>query len=539
MGCVRRRSYRDKATGKVKRSARLFIRYRDATGRTREEAAFSDHRSSVALLAKRENQAAQGIVNLDDSVARHRKVALASHIEDFDRHMAASGAGELHRRHVGSALRAAFAHIGATHPDQVTTSKIEGYLLDRQAAGRSAKSRNHDRAALNGFFRWGIQDGRWVRNPVASIKATNADADPRRRRRAMSADELRAVVAAARTRPRAAYHATHSDAPEDFLAKLDVQGEERSVIYCIGALVGLRRSELHALVWGDLDLASDPPVVVLRAETTKARRADTLPLAPGAAAALRAWRETWVRVNWRVPGPRDRVFRLVNHGLLEAFWHDCDAAEVARETEAGRLDIHSLRHSTASFLCGAGVPAKTAQELMRHRDCRTTLKTYAHLMPLDRQDAVKRLPDPFAAAGEKVTAKAVGSSLTPAERPLLRPLVMHTTPHNAAQDGTGEGASTVGRDAVSPCAVAQNGNASQHLTQDAARRYVVGLVGVEPTTLPLSGARSGQVSYRPKRNAGWPTSLANGSTVGRVVRIGSAPGSDGKAANRQFSSDKR
>lgn len=51
---------------------------------------------------------------------------------------------------------------------------------------------------------------------------------------------------------------------------------------------GLRRGELRQLRWGDLHLAAPQPYVQLRAENTKNRKADVLPLHPDLAALLKA-----------------------------------------------------------------------------------------------------------------------------------------------------------------------------------------------------------------------------------------------------------
>lgn len=63
---------------------------------------------------------------------------------------------------------------------------------------------------------------------------------------------------------------------------------------------------------------------------------------------------------------------------------------------------------------------------------------------------------------------------------------------------------------------------------------VVGLVGVEPTTLPLSGARSGRVSYRPKRIADWQPPLVRSGDLWGPHASGRANGPTGRVANRQL-----
>jgi integrase len=70
------------------------------------------------------------------------------------------------------------------------------------------------------------------------------------------------------------------------------------------------------------------------------------------------------------------------HGALSA-----EAAGIRK------IGWHVLRHSFASQLVMRGVPLKAVQELLGHRDIRTTMR-YAHLSPQSRRDAVERLSAP-------------------------------------------------------------------------------------------------------------------------------------------------
>ena len=63
----------------------------------------------------------------------------------------------------------------------------------------------------------------------------------------------------------------------------------RALVYMVALLTGLRRNELKLLRWGDVYLNEDPRVE-LRAETTKSRRSDTIPLAPQLVTELRTIR---------------------------------------------------------------------------------------------------------------------------------------------------------------------------------------------------------------------------------------------------------
>lgn len=62
---------------------------------------------------------------------------------------------------------------------------------------------------------------------------------------------------------------------------------------------------------------------------------------------------------------------------------------------------HDLRHSTATYLLAAGVPARVVMELLGHSQISLTLNTYSHVLPTMLEDAAARLESVFpSAAGQ-------------------------------------------------------------------------------------------------------------------------------------------
>jgi integrase len=59
------------------------------------------------------------------------------------------------------------------------------------------------------------------------------------------------------------------------------------------------------------------------------------------------------------------------------------------------------------MLVQAGVSVRTAQEILRHVDPRTTMRVYAHVQGADRLDAVAKLAA-YAASGPAEQAAAGG-----------------------------------------------------------------------------------------------------------------------------------
>jgi len=56
-----------------------------------------------------------------------------------------------------------------------------------------------------------------------------------------------------------------------------------------------------------------------------------------------------------------------------------------------RITAHGLRHTCATLLLSAGVPAHVVQRRLGHKDITITLGLYAHVLPSQQQDAAARL----------------------------------------------------------------------------------------------------------------------------------------------------
>ena len=63
------------------------------------------------------------------------------------------------------------------------------------------------------------------------------------------------------------------------------------------------------------------------------------------------------------------------------------------QTDEGKLDFHSLRHTFGSLLAANGVHPKIAQELMRHSNINLTMGIYTHAQTSQVEAAVNNLPD--------------------------------------------------------------------------------------------------------------------------------------------------
>jgi integrase len=161
----------------------------------------------------------------------------------------------------------------------------------------------------------------------------------------------------------------------------------------VALATGLRQGELLGLWWEDVDLDGtrlsvrwalqhvDGRLVRVEPKTRQSRR--TLPLTPGAVAALRAQRqrqlEDRLRAGARWQSDEDFVFTT-------AVGSPVGAVELTRIFKrllvaAGLPPMrwHDLRHGTASLLIAQGVDLRVVMEVLGHSTISLTANTYAHV----------------------------------------------------------------------------------------------------------------------------------------------------------------
>ncbi|HIA00863.1 MAG TPA: site-specific integrase, partial [Myxococcales bacterium] len=150
---------------------------------------------------------------------------------------------------------------------------------------------------------------------------------------------------------------------------------------------GLRRGELMALRWEDVDLKASKLFVrrnVWRGQITtpKNGRMREVPLSPEAVRVLRGHRHM----------RSELVFCNEDGSMVGRKQMRNIVPRVCRRAGLRRVQWHVLRHSFASQLVLAGVPLKAVQELLGHRDIKMTMR-YAHMAPSALSDAVSKLDD--------------------------------------------------------------------------------------------------------------------------------------------------
>ena len=169
------------------------------------------------------------------------------------------------------------------------------------------------------------------------------------------------------------------DEADRFLAYLVRNEPEWAAPFYLLLRCGLRRGELVALRWDDLDLVRGV-VIVRRAcvrgqvKETKGKRQRVVPMTPDTHDVVRRHPR---RAN------TDLLISKADGTFVNANWMGGKLFHRLRE-RAGvrRVTLHALRHSYASQLTALGTPLRAVQQLLGHSDPRTT-ERYSHLAPGD------------------------------------------------------------------------------------------------------------------------------------------------------------
>jgi integrase len=158
-------------------------------------------------------------------------------------------------------------------------------------------------------------------------------------------------------------------------------GRVQRVLYLAAVMTGMRQGELLALRWQDVDWSAQRVRVnrnYVRGQygTPKSHRGRSVPLADRLGGELdRLYRASAYQTDADLVFGNPHTGRPMNgHTLTRTFQSALEAGDVRK------VRFHDLRHTFGTRMAAAGVPMRTLQEWMGHRDFKTTL-IYADYAP--------------------------------------------------------------------------------------------------------------------------------------------------------------
>lgn len=158
-------------------------------------------------------------------------------------------------------------------------------------------------------------------------------------------------------------------------------GTDRA-IYLTAAMTGLRQGELLGLRWRDVDWIAGRIRVrqnYVRGHwgTPKSRRGSrSVPMADGVAGELeRHFKRSAFQEDDNLVFPHPETGQVLDHSDLSRRYK-----KALKDAGVRRVRFNDLRHTFGTRMAAAGVPLRTLQEWMGHRDFKTTL-IYADYCP--------------------------------------------------------------------------------------------------------------------------------------------------------------
>jgi integrase len=281
-----------------------------------------------------------------------------------------------HERYEGQVRLHVTPVIGKLPLRKVTPQHIADLLASRRES-HSAASVVHLRTVLRSAFAQAVKWNLIARNPVDAVSS------PRPQRRPMT---------------------VLSPAQSQILIQ-ETDGTEMGTLYRMALHTGMRQGELLALRWRDVDLSQgliDVNATLVRtggqwlrsstkskAGTRRVAMAPTLRSALSRHRALQA--ERLLAMGIRIDDDSLLFTDGWGNPLNGAHITERSFKPLLRSLELPAVRFHDLRHAFASMMLSQGVRVDLVSQMLGHASAVTTLSVYAHLMPGDQDEAMRRL----------------------------------------------------------------------------------------------------------------------------------------------------
>lgn len=271
--------------------------------------------------------------------------------------------------------RQIIAHLGDVRIQKLTPERIEQWHAKLLATGLAPRTVGHAHRVLSAALRRALENGTIGRNVAALRKPPKVDET-----------EVEILSAA------------------DVTAVLDgLAGHNLKPIASLALATGMRRGELLALQWSDIDLDRGVLRVERSVEETKAglrikppktkRSRRNIGLPAETVTMLRSHRLMQMRLRLQLGqgGQPTLVFSDIEGQMLSPNGVSRSWRQTCKARNLPRVKFHALRHTHASMLLCAGIDVLTVSRRLGHSTASETLNTYGHLMAGADEAAVKAM----------------------------------------------------------------------------------------------------------------------------------------------------
>jgi integrase len=283
------------------------------------------------------------------------------------------------RNHIIPSLgRLPLTQLKPEHLQRLYSEKLSSGRFDCKG-GLSKRSVQYIHVTLHKALKNAVKLGMIIRNPVDAVESPKP---MHREMQTMNESEISTFLELAKSTP---YY----------------------TVFYLALFTGMRRSELLALRWCDIDLLlcqisvtrtihqlHNGEIIFRQTKTDKSRR--LISLSPSTAIVLKQHRDQQEQIKRSIDlttTDDDLVFCQIDgkpllpdsitHG-----WH-----KVAQRSGLNGIRLHDARHTHASLMLKQGIHPKIVQERLGHSSIQTTLDTYSHVAPGLQQAAANRFDD--------------------------------------------------------------------------------------------------------------------------------------------------
>jgi integrase len=264
--------------------------------------------------------------------------------------------------------------FSARRLSEINRNDIKSLISDLIAKGFTRSTVRNALSIMRGIFNHAIEDGLFESNPAANLG---------RFTRTAKSSGVKGV-------------ALTSDEIDKLLATAEGVTPEYYPIFLLAVRAGLRRGELVALQWGDLEFGNDDNdgnrfILVqhnyVRREhtTTKSKKTRRVDMSRQLRSVLLKMRDARLRgaiLEGKPDISKELVFSSPDGRILDPdnFYHR-HFVPVLKKSGIRKIRLHDLRHTFGSLLIQRGASIVYTKEQLGHASIQTTVDTYAHLIP--------------------------------------------------------------------------------------------------------------------------------------------------------------
>ena len=372
MAGVHRRKGRD-----GKPAAKYTAWWIDENGKQVSRVAYSDKAKSLQFARQQETQCGLIRDGLVSPAETERQAAstrpIAEHIADFLEYIRSrSRKGRDSARTYRHLLPVVMAAGDIKYVGAISAESIVAALDKLRQKGYSPGTLNRYRVQTKTFIFWLYEANRIREIPrgLRSIPNFSVDTDSRRKRRALTNDEVKRLIAAAET------GRTYGG----FEGWPSLTGPERAILYRLALGTGFRVNECRTLTPECFQLEGDSPTITVLAANTKNSKEAVQPIARELAQALKPF----------VLGkPEGKRWIYVPDAITDPLYTDLKVAGIEQANARGHIDFHSFRKTYISQLVRSGANPKVVQRLARHASITMTMDVYAEVEQEDLRRAIE------------------------------------------------------------------------------------------------------------------------------------------------------